>query len=753
MAKITWTDKIALYPPWDERYQYTADNVNETKASINDLYDIVGAGTESDNLIVVSINTAGATNKIKSTLDGITDSSADKPYLVQVRPGAGTTAYIEDNFTIPQYVSLISDGGQATTEIQANTTTSTQITMSEGSSIKGFYINGKTDGDAISITNTGSVSVSDLDIEDVDNGIIVNNANVAVNINNIYFKENTQGITGDALCVYAGNVTAEAIIALNDVTISGNMVCTTGASSILTLTNLLAFSTNVQTVLSFETSSRSNVYDISCVGPYDGIVQSGGSNVTTSNIKMFQIQNDGYRCELGTGGLNQVTFSNALFSALPGGLDANVTTDQLEVIGGPVNLRVEQSYFDPGAELVVQVYNQFEGDESNKFISEVHVGSPTRPRECALGEGDSHVQLLAYTTTDDISFTDITADVRSASGSTFTFPSTAVGASIYLCNLYTDTSGNPLPFYGFKSAVATAAVLGGGSFTIQYYNSNVGWIDANYMETQSDRRFYQYAKDIFTHTGSHHIRGPIELGLETDPNLTWDVNDPPSVGTDRNWIRMRVASTVTTAPIFEQFKLHPNRFEVNGDGWIEYFGNARPKGELQVILGAGRELEGNMVNQNIYIDQNLGVGLTDNQFSSTTQYFGGNTFLPDDLDTSSVVRLGVAVRGNGAATNTMALTYGLATEGTIGYTSNPALGPIPSRQTVSDSVTFTGTGEIQIFQFDLDLSDYRARKDPADGTTIGDSLVLTLNPTTLNTSMQMILIRAIYYKWSEGGHI
>ena len=69
MAKITWIDKTALHPAWDEEYQFTADNANETKASINDLYDAVGEGATDDNVRIVSINTGGATNKIKDTLD------------------------------------------------------------------------------------------------------------------------------------------------------------------------------------------------------------------------------------------------------------------------------------------------------------------------------------------------------------------------------------------------------------------------------------------------------------------------------------------------------------------------------------------------------------------------------------------------------------------------------------------------------------------------------------------------------------
>lgn len=753
MAKITWDNKTGLYPPWDERYQYTADNVNETKASINDLYDIVGAGAADDNVRVVSINTGGATNKIKDTLDAITDSSANKPYLVQVRPGAGTLQYVEDNFTIPPYVSLVSEGGSSLTEIHANTTTGIQVTMSDGSAILGFTIEDKTAGTALSVTNTGNVNIASLVIKDVNDGVVINNASVSVNINNINFKEGTQGVLNDGLRVEAGNVVAEGILGLDDVTIGGAMVRNTGANSDLTLTNVLAFSINVQTCLSFEDSSRSNVFDVSADGIYDGLVQSGGSTSTSNNIKMFNVQNDGFRGELGTGGLNEATFSGVLFEAATGGLDANITTDQFKVIGGPAQIRVEQSYFDPGAEIVVQVLNLFEGDEANKFVSELHVGSPTRPNESCLGEGDSHVQLLAYTTTDDVAFTDITDDVRSATGSTFTFPSTAAGASIYLTNLYPDSTGSPLPFYGFKSIVATAAVLGAGSFTIQYYNSNVGWIDSKYMETQSDRRYYQYAKDVFTHTGSHHIRGPLELVVETDPNLTWDVNDLPLTGTDRYWIRMRVVSAITTAPVFEQFKLHSNRFEVNGDGWVEYFGSSRPEGTLPLVLGAGRELSGNMGDNNIWIDQNLGEGLVDNRFTATTQYFGFSSTIPDDMDTSSEVKMLLACRGDGASTAVIRCLYGIVTEGGSVYTSNPGLGPIPSRGEVSASATFTGADELRFFEFSLDFSTFRARKDPADGESYPDVAFFTLNATSVPQDIEMIHLEVTYWKWCNGGHI
>lgn len=753
MTKISFNDKIERFPVSDEDYQLSADNVNEIKESVNDLYDATGVGPLSDNVIVVSINTGGATNKIKDTLDSITDSSANKPYLVKVRPGSGVLAYSEDNFTIPQYVSLISEGGTSTAQIAAITTTGVQITMSEGSKIQGFQIIGKTAGTSISMNNSGIIGIKDISIIDSNDGIVINNASAIAYLENITFVEGIQGILTDGIRTEAGNSVIYQVQVIEDCTIGNSIIKSTGVNTICTISSCNSESSNVLNAINVEDKSFVNLYDLFVENCDKGIFQSGGSRLTVSNVKGYNLSSNGYRCETGTGGLNEVTFSGVIWQTVPGGFDSYVLTPNLLALGGPGQLDMTKTSFNPAANIVMQIYNQQEGDESSVFLSELHVGTPTIPRRTNLGEGEAHVQLLAYTTTDDISFTDITASVKSASGSTFTFPSLAAGSSIYLTNLFTDTSSIPLPFYGFQTYVNTAAVLGTGSFTIQYYNSTSGWIDFSYMETQADRRYYQYANDIFTHTGSHHIRGPIELTIETDPTLTWDLNDPPSTGTNRYWLRLRVVSAITTSPIFEQFKIHSNIFKVNGDGWTEYFGSSRPKKNLPIISAVGRELIGSMSNSNIFIDQNLGEGLIDNQFSATTQYCGFSFTMPDDLDTSSGIKFILACRGDGAGVVTLQCIIGKVTEGDLVYTSNPSLIPIPSRATYTDTQTFSGANELLYFTFNIDVSEFRARKDPVDGTTAVDLIFVTINATTLPVNIQKVHLENYYYSWSSGGHV
>lgn len=742
MAKITWSNKQDLRPPWDEDYQYTASNVNETKASINDLYDIVGAGATTDNQIVVSINTGGSTNKIKSTVEAIVDSSSSKRYLVYVRPGV----YIEDNFSIPEYVALISTGTDRVTEIQANTTTGTLISVSPNVSVHGFTITGKTGGIAIGVTSAGGYKIHDMTFSDCQTCIEIDNAAAAGVISIVDFQDNiTTGIN---------IVNGSADIRNLDVDI-GFTVSTVlnmdGSSSLVSLIDVLVLSSNVTTMISVSNGAGLLGSIIHGRFVYDGLVISGNNSaVQLSDFSMLEAQNDGVRIEATGTGIFLSMFST--YISLCANYNVNFLNSTAVVTGNGFT-ELNDINVVSGCQIYASILDTEEDNEGINILGELHVGTPKRPTESAFGEGDSHIRFLAYTTTDDVAFTDISVAARSASGSTFTFPSTASGSSIYVGNIYSDYLDAQQPFFGIKTLVTTAAVLGAGNFTVQYFNTNSGWLDLAYMETQSDRRYYQYADNIFTHTGSHHIRTDINLSIEEDVNLKWDTNDPVSYGTNLYWLRFRVENAITTAPIFQQFKVHSNRTEINADGWMEFFGNARVKGSFPLKLGAGRELSGSMADANIWVDENLGEGTIDNQFNLTTQYWGQSIALPDDLDTSSEINLLIACRGDGAGAVTLQVTVGKVAEGGTVYTSNPGLGPIPSRASSTDTQTFTGADDVRFFSFNIDMNTFLARKDPADGEITPDIIFFTINATVLPVNIQMFTIENYYYKWADGGHI
>lgn len=742
MAKITWTDKQSLYPSWNENFQFSADNANEIKSSVNDLYDIVGAGAVTDNLIVVSINTGGATNKIKSTVEAITDSAVDNTYLVSVRPGI----YIEDDFTIPEYVAVISAGTDRVTEIQANSTSGTLITLNPHVSFHGFRISGKTSGIGILINQSGPYKVHDITFENCDTCINVNHSTAEVVLSIIDFE----GTITNGLDAQAGKIDIlNWDIGLNH-TIT-TIIDASGTDTNLKITDFITESSNVTTVMNFYDGITVNASVISGIDFYDGIVISGdNNNITINNMVLRDAQNDGVRIESSGTGTVLSMFSTIILGS--GNYNGNFNNSTCIVNGGGYS-EIDKLFAVPGAALHAFVLDTQENDEAVNIVGELHVGRSGFPAESVFGEGDSHVKLLAYTTDDDISYTDITADVISASGSTFTYESANAGSTIYLANLGQDLTGAYRNFCGFKSNVTTAAVLGSGNFIIQYYNSISGWLDCNYMETQSEGRYYQHGDNIFTHTGSHHIRIDVNIPLEDDVNLKWDINDPVTYGTDLYWIRIKIENTITTAPVFEQFKIHTNRHEINSDGWNEYFGTARPKFNLPIALGAGRELAGSMGNANIWIDENLGEGLVDNQFSATTQYWGLSFSIPNGLDTSCGIDLFIACRANGAGSVTLQCIVGKITEGDSAYVSNPILGPIPSRAVYTDTQTFSAADEVKFFNFHIIVKDFLSRKNPADGTEYPDIAFFTINPTVLPVYTHMIHMENSYYRWATGGHI
>jgi len=239
--------------------------------------------------------------------------------------------------------------------------------------------------------------------------------------------------------------------------------------------------------------------------------------------------------------------------------------------------------------------------------------------------------MIVYTY-DGSSFADVTTEARSASDSTFTFPNLNTNTAIYIASSL--TALDVIEHYGIKTKVSTAAVFNTGTIVLEYWNGS-SWAEVNAMEVNSGGGYYPHAKNYFQDTGGHHIRYDASLAIDG-----WSKNDAitPSLGTSYYWTRFRIASPIQTAPIFEQFKLHTSRFEVNDDGWIEYFGKARPIGRLGWDFGVLEKAGGAGDDRDIYLGDTLDVGMKKNRFDNgKLARVGFNTVLPMDLDTSTPI--------------------------------------------------------------------------------------------------------------------
>jgi len=219
-----------------------------------------------------------------------------------------------------------------------------------------------------------------------------------------------------------------------------------------------------------------------------------------------------------------------------------------------------------------------------------------------------------------------------------------------------------------------------------------------------------------------------------------------SLGTDYYWVRFRISSDITTAPIFEQFKLHTNTFEPNEDGWVEYRGKARPIGQLGLSFSASRPFAGNMQSQSLWINEGLAVGYTNNKFTTVTDITGIEGYLPFDTDTSSPIILQWAGLFSISHTPEFTIKWGWVKQGDVYYTSDPGALPNLNTTTISRAVILDTVEE---FEISLNIEEMISRREVGQG----DKLMISIQVSTLSGTFSISASQATYTKWCEGGHI
>ena len=403
------------------------------------------------------------------------------------------------------------------------------------------------------------------------------------------------------------------------------------------------------------------------------------------------------------------------------------------------------------------------GDRGFKVYGELAVGSPELGKESVLGGGDSYTRgMLVYTYDAGTgTYTDISESARSATGSTFTFTGTDANDAIYVASdLIGINSGDYLSHLGIKASINTSAVYGSGSIVAEYWASDESssssidyssssssgttssnWKPISVMDTDGNAPYYSYSKNLFVNNGSHQIRYNNNL---TDDK--WGKNDPPSTGTDRRWVRFRIVDGITTAPVFEQFKLHTSRSEVNSDGFIEYFGKARPVETLPWDLSMIRPASSSPGNQDLYISKNIVIGREFNLMGDNDKV-GFMRTLPQSLDTSTPIKFKFSFVPETTDTVTWKIYWAYTTQGDNVYTNSSSAPSIADTEQ-SKQFSILGTaGKESWGSVDLDIS--AMTSFPSSG--LPDNLWINLQKISGDGVVALVDIDAQYTKWNNGG--
>lgn len=686
------------------------------------------------NRITVATD-GGNYESIFEAMDGISDNSITNPYIIDVYPGV----YLEPNpITCKPFVYLV---GHGVVIIDAQNSSQNVLELERSSFVIGITIQNATNGRAIYKNTTGSSLIRNITIIDCLNSVCIDNASGLLFAENITLLAITTSINR-GIEVLSGNVNYRNV----NLSLAGIQTCTdffyfTSASSIVTIDGVSSFSSGLVNGFRILNGPNCVLRSVSFVGMDVGYKFSGAMNVRMHSCDTFDAKSYGLHVD-STAGISIIGMSGCEFkdAAL---LDIFIECSDCTIQGSGITTNTSKISIIAGAFVNLLMTDIFPGDEGTAIWGELHVGTPVDPTESVFGEGDSHVNMLIYTESSGGVFTDVTEEAESVIGSTFTFPGIAPNNAIYVANILNDGSSN-LKHHGIKYISTVAGVLGGGEIVAEYWNGS-SWIEFNGMITDGNIPFLPYEKQYFETTGEFQLRyNPLMV------NDSWVVNDPitPAVETSYFWTRFRIKTGITTAPIFQQFKIHSSRSEKNGDGYDEFFGNARNWLQLPVNIGSAKPFEGAMQNQTIYIDQDLGVGYQVNKFTATSDKLGFAFTIPNNIDTSAPILIRWTGAFNTSHTPEFTIRWAKTSPEDTVYFSEPGASSNPSTQsdTVSKAIILNRQEWFEIY---LDISTFIARRD----TEFPDFLTISIQPSTLSGTFSLMDLQAYYLVWGIGGHV
>jgi hypothetical protein len=192
-------------------------------------------------------------------------------------------------------------------------------------------------------------------------------------------------------------------------------------------------------------------------------------------------------------------------------------------------------------------------------------------------------------------------DASSIASDEFTVGTTAFGLEAYSTPAFaspaTDDdalyigSAIPLVFPGVFMLLTKPLTLSGGTIgttLVWEYWDGSAWSTVPIMSTHSEEPYDLYAEETYGFDDAS-VGAPDPVGYQY---RFGDLSDWSTVSVNSvtaYWVRSRLigASNISQIPIIDEIKLHTNRTTMNKDGFLEFFGVARPTKKINV---SSREL-------------------------------------------------------------------------------------------------------------------------------------------------------------------
>jgi hypothetical protein len=403
----------------------------------------------------------------------------------------------------------------------------------------------------------------------------------------------------------------------------------------------------------------------------------------------------------------------------------------------------------------VKINATFHGNKNGKkyqaMTGDVRIGTVNEPTNVAIGEGRYNTDTFVVFQNDNLeagTWTDVTEEARSIEGSAFDmFAGTAAANCLYI--------GADTIQRGVKLNVITAVVAGdvGPTDAVAEYWDGSAWVEFNFMCNESATPFYFLTTPMVNMAGKYQVRFGLH-GATTAAKKTLN-------GEEKFWCRWRIINAWSSLPELEYIKLHTNSTEINKDGFLEYFGDARPIDKLDWSIVMTEPANSSPDNQDVYMSDKLGVGRVENRFKdNTVDRIGLNEFLPTDIDTSFPIKIKFTVIGDTGTDGDAEFVarWNFTNAGDAIYRTTTAA-PTSSTGEQSNSTIITIEEADTSYRGEIQVSLAGTNPNPSNGQPDLVWLTIERDATggngndTYPGNVTVVQMGVYYIKWRDGGHI
>lgn len=477
---------------------------------------------------------------INNALSQITDETATKRYLILVHPGV----YTETPITMRPFIDLQSEGGLYVTSIIASLSTGPLITNTGQNYLKGFALFGslgpRLEHAAVKLNVPGNVSgyLNDLAFANVKYGLeVVSGSLIADDLSMIPVAGTT---VDDVVRVTATN----GFTYVNKITVPPGTVCSNaimnadGQGARLVGVTVVVGGTSTNKVVNAVNGSSVQCLGVNAVNSTYGVYMSGASSVDLAI------------CDFADSVTNHIYIDD---------LDSEFLFQ-----GGRINR--ERVYVPLGytGDLLSGAADPSQGLVAS--TGDISVGRSGRGSVVILGEGKSYTQNMVVLTTDDscstvsdgTNFVDVSTIAAEDSTSSFTFQGVEAGHSILIGTTVVGDDDykkfNELT-YKISNAVTSATEK---PFVVERWDGSEWFLTQQFV--------YDDTVSLHAYGNNPFIRADAEETLRTRPY--WDdVVSKTINGTEAMWMRIRIASDLTTLPDFTHFRIGVSSTEFTEQGF------------------------------------------------------------------------------------------------------------------------------------------------------------------------------------------